>query len=178
MAPASINGIEMLKEPLVLLFLSCIITFLQISVIHEMWEPANAAVLPICYISLLGCNKKMSGIWIPILVASVIWGGLSIMSVPRLLLALSAAPVIFMIYAAFEIEWFSRSLFTVATSLTVSFLSVSWFHFVLNWGRGDFLEVLSTENYLASALSTAIITGILCIGSLQILYRKNQNVYQ
>ena len=100
------------------------------------------------------------------------------MSVPRLLLALSAVPVIFMIYAAFEIEWLARSLFTIFTSMIVSFMSVSWFHFVLNWGRGNFLEVLSTENYFASSLATAIITGVLCAASLQVLYLQNKNAYR
>ncbi len=100
------------------------------------------------------------------------------MSVPRLLLALTAAPVIFMIYAAFEIKWLSRSLFTIFTSIVVSFISVSWFHFILNWGRDDFLEVLSTENYFASSLATAIITGVLCVGSLQALHRQNKNAYR
>lgn len=168
----------MIKEPLVLLFLSCMITFLQISVIHEIWEPANAAILPICYISLLGCNKNLSSVWLPILLSSIIWGGLSGMSVPRLLLSLSAVPVIFMIYEAFEIDWFSRSLFTLFTSMIVSFISVSWFHFVLNWGRGDFLEALSAENYFTSALCTAIVTGILCISYLRILSIQNKNMYQ
>ena len=100
------------------------------------------------------------------------------MSVPRLLLALSAVPVIFMIYAAFEIEWLARSLFTILTSMIVSFMSASWFHFVLNWGRGNFLEVLSTENYFASSLATAIITGVLCAASLQVLYIQNKNAYR
>jgi len=168
----------MIKELLVLLLLSCIIAFLQISVIHQIWEPTNAVILPICYVSLLGCNKNISAIWLPILVTSVIWGGLSIVSVPRLLLALSAVPVIFMIYAAFEIEWLSRSLFTVFTSIIVSFMSVSWFHFVLNWGRGDFLEVLSTENYFVSSLATAIMTGLLCAVFLRVLHRQNTNAYR
>ena len=169
---------NMIREPLVILLLSCMITFLQISVIHQIWEPTSAALLPICYVSLLGCSKNISAVWLPIVVTSVIWGGLSIVSVPRLLLALSAVPVIFMIYAAFEIEWLARSLFTIFTSMIVSFMSVSWFHFVLNWGRGNFLEVLSTENYFASSLATAIITGVLCAASLQVLYIQNKNAYR
>ena len=157
---------------------SCLITFLQISLVQNIWEPANAAILPICYISLLGCSKNMSTVWLPIFITAIIWGGLSIMSVPRLLLALSALPVIFMIYTAFEIEWLGRSLFTIFTSMIVSFMSVSWFHFVLNWGRGDFLDVLSTENYFASSLATAIITGVLCAASLQALYIQNKTAYR
>ena len=168
----------MIKESLVLLLLSCTITFLQISVIHEIWEPANAAILPICYISLLGCNKNLSSVWLPLVLSSIIWGGLSSMSVPRLLLSLSAVPVIFMIYEAFEIDWFSRTLFTLLTSMIVSFISVTWFHFVLNWGRSDFLAVLSGENYFTSALCTAIVTGILCISYLRILSTRNENAYQ
>lgn len=168
----------MIKEPLTLALISCLITFLQISLIQEIWEPSNAAILPICYVSLLGCSKSISTVWLPILITAVIWGGLSIVSVPRLLLAMSAVPIIFMIYTAFEIEWLSRSLFTVVTAMIISFMSVSWFHFVLNWGRGDFFEVLSTENYFASSLATAIITGVLCASSLQVLYRQNKNAYQ
>ena len=168
----------MIKEPLVLMILSCLITFFQISLVQNIWEPTNAAILPICYISLLGSSKNMSTVWLPIFITAVIWGGLSIMSVPRLLLALSAVPVIFMIYAAFEIEWLARSLFTILTSMIVSFMSASWFHFVLNWGRGNFLEVLSTENYFASSLATAIITGVLCAASLQVLYIQNKNAYR
>ena len=168
----------MIKESLVLALISCLITFLQICLVQEIWEPTNAAILPICYISLLGCSRNISTVWLPILITAVIWGGLSIISVPRLLLAMSAVPIIFMIYTAFEIEWLSKSLFTIFTSIVVSFMSASWFRFILNWGRGSFLEVISTENYFTSSLATAVITGVLCAGSLQVLYRQNKNVYR
>ena len=153
-----------LKLLLAVIGLTACLTYLnivQFTVLGGVLNAGTTPVLPVVVLSFWGYNRKLSEIWVPLLLSSVFWGVISSESVSQIIIIQVAVPAMCIIMQPQEHYPARRPIYSSALTGLIAFCSASWFHLALglsNWQSG--LSLID-PSYLSSGIITALISATL-----------------
>ncbi len=136
----------------------------QFTVLGGLLDVGITPVLPVVVLSFWGYNRKLSDIWVPLLLSSVFWGVISSESVSQILIIQVAVPAMCIIMQPQEHYPARRPVYSSVLTGLIAFCSASWFHLALglsNWQSG--LSLID-PSYLLSGMITALLsTTLTCL---------------
>ena len=134
---------------------------LQFTVLGGLLEAGRTPVLPVIVLSFWGYNRKLSEIWIPLLLSSIFWGVISSESISQIILIQVAVPAMCIIMQPQEHYPARRPIYSSILTGLIAFCGSSWFHLGLglsNWQSGN---SLIDPSYLSSGVITALFSALL-----------------
>ena len=155
------STLKVLVAVIVLTVFLAYINILQFTVLGSLLEASRTPVLPVIVLSFWGYNRKLSEIWIPLLLSSIFWGVISSESISQIILIQIAVPAMCIIMQPQEHYPARRPIYSSVLTGLIAFCSTNWFHLGLglsNWQSGN---SLIDSSYLSSAAITAFLAALL-----------------
>ncbi|MEC7789305.1 MAG: hypothetical protein VYB76_07660, partial [Chloroflexota bacterium] len=157
-------------------FTACLtyLHIVQFTVLGGLLDASMTPLLPVVVLSFWGYNRKLSEIWLPLLLSSVFWGVISSESVSQILIIQIAVPAMCIIMQPQEHHPARRPVYSSILTGLIAFCSASWFHLALglsNWQSG--LSLIN-PSYLSSGMITALLSTILA--SLYFMLRTGDSI--
>ena len=146
----------------------------QFTVLGGLLDAGTTPVLPVVLLSFWGYNRKLSEIWVPLVLSSVFWGVISSESVSQILIIQVAVPAMCIIMQPQEHHPARRPIYSSILTGLIAFCSASWFHLALglsNWQSG---LALIDPSYLSSGIITALLSTILTC--LYFMFRTGDSI--
>ncbi len=150
------------------------LNILQFTVLGSFFDTGRIPVLPVVVLSFWGYNKKLSEIWIPLLLSSVFWGVISSESINQIIIMQIAVPAMCIIMQPQEHYPARRPIYSAVLTGLIAFCSTSWFHLALGLSNWQSELSLIDPSYLSSGLLSALLAATLA--SLYFMIRTGDSI--
>ena len=150
------------------------LNIVQFTVLGGWLDASKTPVLCVVVLSFWGYNKKLSEIWIPLLLSSLFWGVISSESVSQIIIMQMAGPAMCILLQPQEHYPGTRPIHSAFVTALIAFCGASWFQLILGLSGWQPGFSLIDPNQLSSGIITGLLSAI--FSCLYFMFRTGDSI--